>query len=271
MSVTWVENPIVADVDGDYHSEIVVPLDAANMSCAPVDPVFAGLHCGEDAHCPEGSACSDGLCRCESDDDCGDRHGCRDGVCRAVSVQPRAGIEVLRDALDRWVPSRPIWNQHAYSVTNVNDDGTIPSSVRPNWRQPGLNNFRQNARTEGGGAIDSPDLTVSELGAPACDASASTQTLSAAVCNRGSLPVSPGVDVAFHTDSPTGQVVCSATTAQPLGPGECEVVECVWSGILIDHAYEVHALVDDDESGIAECHEDNNAATVSLRCPPGLM
>ncbi|WP_257455216.1 kelch repeat-containing protein [Archangium lipolyticum] len=53
------------------------------------------------------------------------------------------GIRVFGD--DSWVGTRRIWNQHAYAVTNVNDDGTIPARPATNWLTPGLNNFRSNA------------------------------------------------------------------------------------------------------------------------------
>ena len=33
---------------------------------------------------------------------------------------------------DPWAPSRPVWNQHGYNITNVNDDLTIPSSIKYN-------------------------------------------------------------------------------------------------------------------------------------------
>ena len=42
----------------------------------------------------------------------------------------QTGIFVIGDANDTWVPTRQIWNQHTYHVTNVNDDGTIPPSKR---------------------------------------------------------------------------------------------------------------------------------------------
>jgi hypothetical protein len=35
-------------------------------------------------------------------------------------------LTVLRDAEDRWIPARRIWNQYSYHVTNVREDGTIP-------------------------------------------------------------------------------------------------------------------------------------------------
>jgi hypothetical protein len=35
-----------------------------------------------------------------------------------VSYSGEPALQVLRDAEDRWVPARRIWNQHAYYVTN---------------------------------------------------------------------------------------------------------------------------------------------------------
>ncbi|MEM9195426.1 MAG: VCBS repeat-containing protein, partial [Myxococcota bacterium] len=36
------------------------------------------------------------------------------------------GVEVWGDARGRWVGARRIWNQHAYNISNVEEDGTIP-------------------------------------------------------------------------------------------------------------------------------------------------
>ncbi|HEX7282416.1 MAG TPA: FG-GAP-like repeat-containing protein, partial [Vicinamibacterales bacterium] len=55
------------------------------------------------------------------------------------------GILVLQDAANKWKRTRRIWNQHAYHVTNVNEDGTIPERESPHWLAPVLNAFRTNA------------------------------------------------------------------------------------------------------------------------------
>src|SRR5262249_8645632 len=39
-------------------------------------------------------------------------------------------VTVLRDAEDRWIPARRIWNQHAYHVTNIREDSTLPSPMK---------------------------------------------------------------------------------------------------------------------------------------------
>ena len=62
-----------------------------------------------------------------------------------LSGETATGLFVYRDPQNRWMPTRGIWNQWAYSITNVNPDGSIPSPAQPNWRSPGLNNYRVNA------------------------------------------------------------------------------------------------------------------------------
>jgi hypothetical protein len=57
-------------------------------------------------------------------------------------------VQVIRDVEDRWIQARRIWNQHAYHVTNVREDGTIPQHQVPSWQT--LNTFRTNAQIEGG-------------------------------------------------------------------------------------------------------------------------
>ena len=66
--------------------------------------------------------------------------------------------------MDRWVRTRPIWNQHTYHITNINDDGTIPAVEDDNWLSPAgdpFNNYRQNVQDEG--IFNAPDAVVSLL------------------------------------------------------------------------------------------------------------
>ena len=65
-----------------------------------------------------------------------------------VSLSGQPALQVLRDADDRWIQARRIWNQHAYYVTNVREDSTIPQQPVDNWKH--FNTFRTNAQIEGG-------------------------------------------------------------------------------------------------------------------------
>src|SRR5262249_39166195 len=158
------ENPVVADVDGDFRAELVV---ASNTACGPigvgiacgmldsngVDMTYPGLICQQSSDCVSGT-CDSGLCRCQTAADCcpaKDASKCLEqgyacapppagtggtgNTCRAAHPHGVQGIRVYKDAANRWVSSRKIWNQHAYAVTNANADGTIPqtSNWAANW------------------------------------------------------------------------------------------------------------------------------------------
>jgi hypothetical protein len=74
-----------------------------------------------------------------------------DGSAEIVIVSnggSQPAVQVIRDVEDRWIQARRIWNQHAYHVTNVREDATIPQFQAPSWQL--LNTFRTNAQIEGG-------------------------------------------------------------------------------------------------------------------------
>lgn len=55
-----------------------------------------------------------------------------------------SGVMVVGGADAPWRPTRKIWNQHTYHVTNINEDGTVPANEAENWLTAGLNTFRSN-------------------------------------------------------------------------------------------------------------------------------
>ncbi len=266
-SGTWLENPLIADVDGDFRAEMVVPTNAGGTHCPDVDPVHQGIRCDEPADCPS-ETCNGGLCRCVADEQCPEGYGCQpslDGspeqTCRAINLGPSVGIRVYSDARDAWVGSRPIWNQHAYAVTNVNDDGTIPrtSEVVNNWQVPELNNFRQNVQgdlaSEG-----TPDLT--SAGADTTCTETGELELRFRVCNRGAALVGTGIEVTAYAGPPSeGSAICSVTTGRVLGPGECEDLSCIWTEPPDETTVDVY-LVADSEDHRTECFEENNTAVI---------
>ncbi len=75
------------------------------------------------------------------------------------------GLSVISD--ESWQPSRPVWNQHAYSITNVNDDLSIPEIVEENWLS--YNNFRTAAPNWGNSNwLSDLELGEAELCYAAC-------------------------------------------------------------------------------------------------------
>lgn len=79
-SCTWLDNPIVADVDGYFRDEIVmgsnhlcgtigVGRPCAGLGPRSTAPIFAGLRCQTNSDCGSAS-CVEGVCRCTMDAQC---------------------------------------------------------------------------------------------------------------------------------------------------------------------------------------------------------
>jgi hypothetical protein len=137
---TWLEYPVIADIDGDDHVEIVV----ANTN------YFSYYGTGSS----------------------------------------KTGITVFGDADNSWQPGRKIWNQYAYFITNVNDDGTIPTHAEANWLEH--NNFRSGDLGAADG-LKSPDLKPA---ADLCEVECSEGTVLVHVLagNEGQSDVVAGQD-----------------------------------------------------------------------------
>jgi len=294
-SCTWYENPIIADVDGNFRADLVTP---SNKACSPdgtgivcqtldvngVDPQFPGVRCESAADCVSG-ACDAGLCRCTETKQCcaaGDDAACLEeglkcapppagtpgagNTCRAGHPHGVSGIRVYADANDKWVRSRTIWNQHPYAVTHVGEDGTIPktSAWKNNWDDPTLNNFRQNVPGNANGAATG-DPTAGASVQFAC--SGQGAEIGAPICNRGADPIGTGLSVGFYVGQ---QKVCEAKTAEAIPPGECRLVTCTWQTPPTTEAEKVDVtVIPNDDGAYAECEPGNNIGTiVGVFCKP---
>jgi hypothetical protein len=163
------------------------------------------------------------------------------------------------------VRTRPIWNQHAYAVTHVDDRGNVPATPPDNWTVPGLNNFRQNV--QGAGVFNAPNLTVELDVVAACGRR--EVRLSALVRNVGSRGVPAGVPVEFVQTAPAPETVVAVTsTTRPLLPGGSERVTVVAREQPYDTELAFVVRVDGDEATgtIAECNEGDNEAGGTERC-----
>ncbi|WP_239469831.1 FG-GAP-like repeat-containing protein [Archangium violaceum] len=182
------------------------------------------------------------------------------------------GIRVYHDKQEGWANTRRIWNQHAYSVTNVNNDGTIPAQPATNWLNPKLNTFRSNTAGffgEGPSPYAAADLVASDVSA-VCDSG--SLLLSARVRNQGEAAVAAGLKVAFYKGNPAsgGTLLAVGTVPNALPVGASSLVTVSITSSVTGTA-QVFAVVDDDGTGKGrdlECREDNNtaSATADLTC-----
>ncbi|MCB9753753.1 MAG: VCBS repeat-containing protein [Myxococcales bacterium] len=174
------------------------------------------------------------------------------------------GLEVLQDSLDNWVSTRPVWNQHTYHITNVDDTGQIPLVEEDSWLWPmdePLNSYRRN--TQGAGDFCAPDLVPYDLNANAN--ACPDLDLSVRVANEGCLGVGPGVNVSFYEANLGYLGTVQTQNAIPAGGSE-QVFLFVDTDIMDGSIW---AVVDDDGMGngaLNECVEDNNNSVEGPAC-----
>lgn len=229
-SSTGIETPTVADVDGDGHAELIVSSD--------VDVDLFGF-CAR-SNKPES-----------------DLRSPWQGFTR--------GLFVLRDPSERFMPARPLWNQHSYHAGNIRDDLTVPVQEPAFWRTH--NSFRT---AQSGFDVPTavaqplPDLTgrIEPLHFPRdC-----TQpwTLTAQICNRGSAVAAAPIHASFYEGPlrPSSRPVCTATSPSSLDPGTCVQVGCAWPSPPMRTTQLVLRVADDGampRTPVSQCRDDNDS------------
>jgi hypothetical protein len=179
------------------------------------------------------------------------------------------GVSIWGDALDNWVFTRRIWNQHAYHPSGVTEEGGITAPDARDFLNPVTNSFRQNI--QGGGVFRAPDLAVVDVNAQCSPGG--TVALSVIVTNAGSRMVGPGLDVALYEVGAGGATTLLevAQTTDVIFPGgQLEVpFTLTYTPAQLLAGITLRAAVDDDGNGAGshnECREDNNTAEMTLQC-----
>jgi hypothetical protein len=186
---------------------------------------------------------------------------------RQISSSPYLGLKALQSPSDKWVNTRSVWNQHAYHVTNVNLDGTLPFPEPNSWDPGQSNSYRQNV--QGQGVFSSPDLSVCEVVPNLTNCMSGQATVAATVYNGGAVPARPGVPVNFFADLPSGSVLIgTGTTRTSLAPGGSEEVSVPWPAPPQNTSVPVRAVVDPNQQ-VGDCHPENNtASSAPVKCSP---
>jgi hypothetical protein len=180
------------------------------------------------------------------------------------------GIRVFKDVNDNWVGTRRVWNQHAYSVTNIDEDGRVPMTPARNWEVPGLNNFRQNV--QGDGLFNAPNLTVPMVQVAAEECGTGRLVIRVTIRNTGSLGVRAGAVLTSIWAGDPERLIATIPNAQPLAPGASEVMEYIWQAPpdQAGKTFDVRVIIDDDGEGNQrhnECREDDNESiTTGVFC-----
>lgn len=250
-SFTGTEASIVADVDGDGHAEIVMISNGADPS-------------------PSGWGCN--VAPWNQPDPANNRPA----WVPPAGASAYRGITLWGDKENSWVGTRTLWNQHAYSVSNVCDSrdsacvapntyGLIPKDQQANWSLPWLNNFRQNVQDKG--LFDAPDAVVSVT------VQCSTPiVVTVTIRNIGLAGLPAGVTAGVFVGSGASATqIGTVITTKPLLAGQSQVLQFAvppGSGGQGD-AYSARILIDPNNKTFNECRDDNNQSTpATASCGP---
>ena len=175
------------------------------------------------------------------------------------------GCTVVGSDSSGWMPARPVWNQHAFSMSHINDDLSVPSDTSPNW--PELNTFRSADTLAGGGGFDRnarPALVeVCNL-----DCEDDTQRVVVRVENPGAEDLPAGLRVELRsTIAGTETTIAWQVVEEPIPSGTSS------AGLAFDVDLDLMPerdlfIVVDPEDLIKECDEDDNRLPVNASlCP----
>lgn len=173
----------------------------------------------------------------------------------APTYIPSRAIMVFENVDGNWMDARPIWNQYAYHVTNINDDMSIPPIAANNWET--FNNFRVNAIPDATRVADvsAALFALQDKGA----GQAPTATLR--VGNGGGRDAND-VLVRIHTSDPASGGTLWAETVVPSVPAGGYVDIELQGASVPAQPLSLHAEVNADGS-VPECVGHNNSVTLS--------
>jgi RHS repeat-associated protein len=171
------------------------------------------------------------------------------------------GLRAYTGLNNNWANTRPIWNQDGFTITNANDNLSIPTITTPNWLTPGLNNFRTNGFLPNSfiQPNSAPDISVSFLRKLDTTFPASANLI-ARIGSGGSVPA-PVNRIEFR-NGPGGTLLGALNTSRILNPGEYEDLAITW---LNPPAGQFNLVVTADTTNlIVEGSESNNQHAAQL-------
>jgi hypothetical protein len=171
----------------------------------------------------------------------------------------RSAMSVYQDATNSWASARPVWNQHAYSINNINDDLTVPVEPAPAFTE---HNSWHSALSSSGEVLGF-ELEADILEVCEDECAEGWVYVTARVRNLSEEEVESGISVALYARSGgTDSLLATGTTDEAIPGG--------WAGSALVFRVEADALAgaealwfqaDDDGSGtgaVVECAESNN-------------
>ncbi len=176
-----------------------------------------------------------------------------------TGAEREGGASVLRvygAASGRWARTRPVWNQRAYDVVSVNDDGTVPAFPFNAWET--YNAWRAQPAHDG----DHPDLSVVATDICAEDCTDGSVHLAVQVANAGSHDAQAGAVVRLWTRTGDAWREVASVVVPDAIPAHTAAAGVALTVSLADWGEEQVLQVDGADPD--ECDRANDRANVSL-------
>lgn len=166
-------------------------------------------------------------------------------------------LSVLGHVDSEWAAAGTTWAIHDFAVTNLGEDGHVPTAPPLYWLEH--NTFRTRPVID----ITPIDLEaqIVDVCADACNDDSMVR-IAAQVSNGGTVATPEGVSAALYIDTPEGPVAVEVRELDPVLPGAVVnlTFDITWSWAKLGDLY---LRVDDIGTGsgaYAECDEDDNVA-----------
>ena len=178
-----------------------------------------------------------------------------------------SGVTVVGDQAHTWRPAPAIWNQHAWSITNVlNSAGAIPAYPSTNWLL--YNNFRSgDLASATGGILPDAAPVLGESCDVECGEGRVQISFYVGSMGMGDLPA--GVNASLYAKrGPNWELLETRTVSSAIGAGTSSEA-LVFELDTADLPAGTVKFVVDDAAGtqaVSECDEDNNEIIVEQLC-----
>ncbi len=181
--------------------------------------------------------------------------------------EDRTGLYVLGAADGEWLMSRQVWNQHAYSMVNIDDDLRVPAPAASSW--PVHNNFRSGDPQPQSSWKAADPVPVADICMTECQEERISVTARAG--NSGAVAFDAGIPISLYTRPSDPIHLQTVWTTAAVDPGATsEVLRFEVTPADVQEA-SLWLVVDDDDGAevvAQECNEDNNVVWFeAVVCP----
>lgn len=171
-----------------------------------------------------------------------------------------SGVSIYGDVTNSWAPARKLWNQHGYSITNINDDLSVPQTAVPNFTL--YNNYHSALALEPGATLGD-DLQAEIVSVCEADCGAGWLRAVVRVLNKSNRELPAGVFLTLYARTADGDVKVGTLMTEAVIPSGMTSEGMVFSlpTSLAKDSEGLLLKVDDDGTGtglISECVETDN-------------